>query len=315
MVKYNTNFFLKIFYFCKDPEAFCSDDNDACETQNDFVPDPRRFGLTDDYVYVEQDWGSLFYKHMGKRSRSEAKSMCSRNGAHLPIPRFFEEKEFYRKHFGDESIWLDVENDPNEGLKTVDGHFYIQHIRSFADKSSWAYLYFDQRLSDLSIKKYDWFNFTYGNHRDSDLYDGDEYDPKAVVMANEANGTWMFAYEDELVDTVCVYNIIPDERACSICPDENFCRFARNERQETECICKNTNEGEQCEVDLCRRCQNGGFCEIDDSTNEIQCRCPYPFYGENCENSTILLLNGESSIIINSLGKSNTVCTQKMQRR
>lgn len=91
-----------------DSEAVCSNENDVCESDTNFVPDPRRFGLTDDYIYVEQEWGSLFYKHVGKKNRRDAEKICSDDGAHLPFPRFAEEQEFYKVHFGDESLWLDV---------------------------------------------------------------------------------------------------------------------------------------------------------------------------------------------------------------
>ena len=193
------------------------------------------------------------------------------------------------------------------GLKTVSGHFYIRYIKSYTEKPSWMDQYVTRPVTDVSIKNTDWVSFTDRNHPDSDLYDGDDGGPKAVVMASVDNGGgWMLAFEDELVDTVCVYNIKPDE-ACSKCRDEKFCRFAGSERQETECVCQKTNEGEHCEVDLCSHCQNGGFCEINypfpnPSTKEIQCQCPYPFYGENCESSSILLVSGPSSMLINSLG-------------
>ena len=268
------------------------------------VPDPRRYGLPDDYVFVHKEWGSLFYKHYGKQKRFDAKELCSNDGAHLPFPRFYEENKFYRTHFADERIWLDVENDLNEGLKTVDGHFYINYIQSFADKSE----YYPSQIpvTDVTIKNYDWVSFADTLHSDSDQFDGDRDGPKAVVMKSVYtvygnSGEWMLAFEDELVNTVCVYNINPAE-TCSKCPDEKFCRFAGSEREEIECVCTKTNEGEYCEVDSCSHCQNGGFCEINDETNKVECRCPYPFYGQNCESSSILLLSGASSMVVNSLG-------------
>ena len=230
------------------------------------------------------------------------------------MPRFAEENEFYRVYFGDESIWLDVEDDPDEGLKTVDGHFYIRHIRSFAGYQWGVYERHINPVSTapVSIKIYDWVNFhddfhsANANYSMDDIYkDLNEEPPStAVVMAknDESSTDWMVAMQNELVDTVCVYSIKPDE-ACSKCPDEKFCRFAGSEREEIECVCQNTNEGEQCEVDLCSHkiCENGGFCQINYDT--VQCICPYPFYGANCESSSILLLSGTSSMIINSLGK------------
>ena len=303
-----------------DSEALSSNENDASEIKNSFVPDPRRYGLTDDYVYVEQDWGSLFYKYFGKQKRSEAKRLCSHDGAHLPIPRFAEENEFYRTHFGHENIWLDVENYPDEGLKTVDGHFYMRHIRSFTEKPSWMDESYVHPVTDVSIKYFDWVDFSAYTNTDIDTFpledlmlndddiddDIDDIDfSLAVIMAKDDHGwnnDWMLAYENELVGSVCVYNIKPDE-SCSKCLNEKFCRFIGSERDETECVCPKTTKGEHCEVDLCSQCQNGGSCEMNDETNKIECRCPYPFYGANCESSSILLMSGESSMIINSLGQ------------
>ena len=224
----------------------------------------------------------------------------------MPFPRFYEENKFYRTYFGDESLWLDVENDQNEGLKTADSHFYINYFQSFTDNSSSS----DRsriQVIDVSIKNYDWVSFADTLHSDSDQFDGDRDGPKAVVMKSVYTyvygdrGEWMLAFENESVDTVCVYNINPAE-TCSKCPDEKFCRFVGSERQEAECVCKKTEGGEHCDVDSCSHCQNGGFCEIDDETKEIQCICPYPFYGQNCESSSILLLSGASSMVVNSLG-------------
>ena len=114
-----------------------------CETEKKIVPDPRQYGLTEDFIFVEQEWGSLFYKHVGKQTREDAKNLCSTlspgeetNSVHLPIPRFQEENEFYKTHFGDEGLWLDVSYDVNEGLKSADGHSFIKYVRSFVTHKS-----------------------------------------------------------------------------------------------------------------------------------------------------------------------------------
>ena len=80
------------------------------ENKKKINPNPRHYELSEDFIFVEQEWGSLFYKHIGKRTRSEAKNLCSSAGpsVHLPIPRFYEEQEFYKTHFGDENLWLDL---------------------------------------------------------------------------------------------------------------------------------------------------------------------------------------------------------------
>ena len=265
------------------------------------VPDPRRYGLPDDYVFVHEEWGSLFYKHYGKQPRSEAKYLCKYDGAHLPYPRFVEENDFYRIHFVNESIWLDVENDPNVGLSNVDGHFYIRYFRSYTDKPNWMDESDGRPVSDVSFKNYNWVGFSDIHYPSSNLYNNGEVS-KEVIMVDKDNGGWILAYENELIETVCVYNIMPDE-SCSKCPDEKFCRFTGSEREETICVCPETKTGDHCEIDLCARCQNGRFCEINDKTNEIQCKCPYPFYGENCEKVSMLLLSRTCSMVINSLGK------------
>ena len=70
--------------------------------QDRFVPDPRDFDLPEDFIYVENEWGSLFYKHLGNMTRKDGKTTCSSFGSsvHLPIPRFLEEYQFYGTYFG-----------------------------------------------------------------------------------------------------------------------------------------------------------------------------------------------------------------------
>ena len=72
------------------------------------------------------------------------------------------------------------------------------------------------------------------------------------------------------------------------CQNESFCRYKDISRKETECICKKTTKGDNCEVDLCSHCQNGGFCDFKDATNDPQCICPFPYYGEFCEGKICL---------------------------
>ena len=59
---------------------------------------------------MEQEWGSMFYKHIGNHTREKAKQICSAYGdsVHLPIPRFEDENEFYRNHFRNETLWFDI---------------------------------------------------------------------------------------------------------------------------------------------------------------------------------------------------------------
>ena len=243
-----------------DSEAFCPV-NDVCEIKN--IPDPMQYNLTDEYIYVEKEWGSLFYRHIGKQKRSQAKLICANGGdaVHLPIPRFEDENEFYRSHFADENLWLDVSNIDNDGLKTSKGHYFIKYVYTFTEETH--------------VNSYNWTNFNPKTHSDYSFAENSQ-----VVMTS--SGEWMLAGEDELHDSVCVYNIPPDH-SCSKCRDEAFCRFTLSAREETTCVCQNRFSGEHCEIDSCSHCQNGGYCQWDDLTNENQCVCPAPFYGENCE--------------------------------
>ena len=283
-------------YFSKDFEV-CSDNDVECEIKKkEIVPDPVLYNLTEDFIYVEQEWGSLFYKHIGKLDRLAAKNLCSTfsDNVHLPIPRIHEENEFYKTHFGDEGLWLDMTYDANDGIKSANGHSFIRYVHSFTDK-------YDQEDNQdenfmttekfVEIKYHDWVNLT-NNH--AGIFS--EWGEKYVFMTNNGNWEWVdykVNAENEEYDAVCVYNIIPEE--CSECKEESFCQYTDSGRKKTECVCQKTTEGEYCEIDLCSHCQNGGFCKVNpipqDATNpardEIQCICPYPFHGEHCEGTTI----------------------------
>ena len=307
-----------------------------CATKEKIIPHPRKYGLTEDFIYVEQEWGSLFYKHLGKQTRSAAKDLCSNisPNVHLPIPRFHEENEFYKTHFGDEGLWLDVSYDVNEGLKSVDGHSLIRYVRSFVmdkfeNETSIEYEYTDMddlfdddyRSRDLiteefiEIKYHDWIKI-------ADMNMPRYFIDGAVFMTNTGDsGEWEWINVTEAgnkgetqeknqllgiqpkYDAVCVYNIIPDE--CSGCSEESFCRYTDSEGKETECVCPQIAEGEYCEIVLSSPCQNGGFepfsnserfsnfePEVTNATvhDEIECICPYPFYGDFCEGRNIIYI-------------------------
>ena len=88
---------------------FNLDSEESCN-QDRFVPDPSEFELPQGFIYIENEWGSLFYKHLGKMTRNDAKTTCSSIGSsvHLPMPRFLEEFKFYRYYFGfDDSSYDD----------------------------------------------------------------------------------------------------------------------------------------------------------------------------------------------------------------
>ena len=87
--------------FWKVFDDLCNEANVESCRQDGFVPDPRDFDLPEDFIYIENEWGSMFYKHLGKMTRKDGKKTCSNFGSsvHLPILRFREELEFYKAHF------------------------------------------------------------------------------------------------------------------------------------------------------------------------------------------------------------------------
>ena len=109
-------------------------ENEECSSTQTIVPDPGLFNLTNDYIFVEKEWGSLFYKHIGKHNKQEAERLCSEEGSmvHLPIPRFADENKFYHEVFGDEGLWLGVSyKREGQGLKKKLG--YSCQVRSFEE--------------------------------------------------------------------------------------------------------------------------------------------------------------------------------------
>ena len=104
------NFFIQIFHSEKDSDAVCLNENEECYTTPTAILDPRLFNLTEDFIFVEKDWGSLFYKHIGRHNRTEAERLCSEEGefVHLPVPRFADENMFYREVFGSKGLWFSV---------------------------------------------------------------------------------------------------------------------------------------------------------------------------------------------------------------
>ena len=247
--------------------------------------------MSDDFIYVEQEWGSLFYKHIGKRTKSEAKILCSNEGpsVHLPIPRFHEEHVFYLKHFSDEQLWLDLSYDVNEGIQDANGHWFIRFIRTLTKNHVPNYFVDEQESNDVKvavIKYHDWINLA-GAHDEYLSYPYlSQRRKKDIFMDGKNDGDWDWTDKDVLFDSVCVYDIIPDEN-CAQCPDEFFCRYIDNTRKETNCDCQKFTKGETCEVDLCSHCQNGGYCDFKNATKETQCICPYPFFGKTCEGKNL----------------------------
>ena len=247
------------FFMSKDSKPLCSGAIDECYAKDQFIPDPRTFGLTEDFIFIEHEWGSMFYKNIGKNTRADAKELCAAYGdsVHLPIPRFQEENEFYRKYFADETLWLDISRMSDGDYNSSYGQLFIRHVLTASRDIEY-------------IKSHDWMSL-------SNI--GSEF----VILTKE--GEWKTTDLLNKRDSVCVVNISPDEN-CSNCPDEAFCRFKNETKQETECVCSIDREGEFCQNDLCSHCQNGGSCRLNnEDLDQFDCICPKPFFGDHCTNS------------------------------
>ena len=262
----------------KDFESLCLDKNGECKIKSSSIPDPREYNLTEDFIYVDQEWGSLFYKYIGKMYKAEATQKCSQYGdaVHLPIPRFSDENEFYRNHFGHEDLWLDISYDPeNGGFKSLSGHSFTDRIQTVS--------------GILEIKSYAWINASTKLHS-TGLVMPEEWGQEnpgnnpGVPEVYMRDGQWRLIEDYYELDSVCIYNIIPDDK-CSKCADEDFCRFTDSTKQETECVCPEMKDGKFCKTNRCKHCQNGGLCELNDQTNEYDCICRHPYQGPKCESS------------------------------
>ena len=246
----------KLKFIRKDLNTHCSNENNQCVSKND----PSQYNLAEDFIFIENEWGSLFFKHFGKMKRTQAKEMCSREGesVHLPIPRFPEENKFYQVYFGHEKLWLGVSNwyDTVQRIfRTDDGQILFGVLTEFDVK--------------IQINQYGWINGT--TVLNSGL--------NSVSMSN--SGQWIGSNEMELLDTVCIFNILPDD--CSKCLNQEYCRYKYGNRDEVECVCPDSTRGDHCEINLCAQCLNGGQCYNNPETSETECICIHPFHGEKCE--------------------------------
>ena len=249
-------------HFPKDHHTLCSDENGICVSKND----PSQYNLTEDFIYLENEWGSLFFKHLGKMKRTDAKKICSSVGksVHLPIPRFPEENDFYRVYFGHDELWLGVSNWDDT----------VQRIFK-TDYGQILFGVMTQLDAEIQINQYRWINGT------STLNSGQN----DVSMSK--SGQWQGANENELLDSVCVFNILPDE--CSKCLNQEYCRYKDRNRDEVECVCPDSTQGDHCEINRCPQCLNGGQCFTNPETNETECACIHPFHGEHCESRELFI--------------------------
>ena len=180
-------------------------------------PDPSQYNLPEDFIYVEKEWGSLFYKHIGKNKRNGAKRLCSSEGdsVSLPIPRSAQENEFYRVYFGRESLWLDLVDD-FAGVRNEENNYFFIASRNMN--------HYTATSTDQPPKRklYDWIDMDL-------LFTPDNLNGVTMTYT----GQWKSVNVNELKDTICVYNIIPE--SCSKCSDEFFCQY-QDGRTKTNCI-------------------------------------------------------------------------------
>ena len=264
------------------------------------IPDPKKYHLPDDYIYVELEWGSIFYKHLGKKNRRDAKTTCLKHNdkAHLPIPRFSEENEFFRTQFGDETLWLGVSDSEQTGIFRTDFDLTLHQV-------------FKTNENEITGSKFEWTNTNLKHDSSS----------KGVKMSK--SGQWQMEDEHNLLNAICVYDIIPDE--CSECLNENFCRFKNSTRTEVECICPAMTEGDKCEIDLCRHCSEEVQCLLNTETGdqiyiqngEMYPQCPrmcFEFHTDQSIPDSIgdeITLSKNGHKVGSALGtyqQSNTIC-------
>ena len=173
----------------------------------------------------------------------------------MPIPRFDDENKFYRDHFSDENLWLDISYDREKGvLQSKIGHVFARNIQTITGPQI--------------IMNFDWMFISFLESQ--------------TELAMSSDGKWHTLDENQLVDSVCVYNILPP---CSQCHDEGFCKYTDGKKEEIECVCPIGRGGKFCQNNYCN-CKNESYCKVDETTNEIECVCEAPFFGQFCESKS-----------------------------
>ena len=152
-----------------------------------------QYNLTNDFIFMEQDWGSIFYMDIGQLDKITAKETCLEKSSllHLPIPRSEAENAFYQSYFSDKNLWLDIEtNEEKTIFKSSDGHIYTKIIDTFE--------------GPVQIDSYEWIDFA--------LIDNNDFYGVQMVK----NGTWELANESLALNSICVYNVI-EAANCTNC--------------------------------------------------------------------------------------------------
>ena len=171
---------------------------------------------------------------------------------HLPIPRLDDENKFYRDYFSHNNIWLDVSYDPSSGvIKSKNEDLFARNIQTITEIQM--------------IENFEWMNISLLGSQTE------------LVMSS--NGKWHTLNENQLIDSICVYDISP---RCSQC-GEGFCKYTDEDKEDIECVCPIGRGGKNCQIDLCTYCKNGGYCVVNETSNQMECVCNAPFFGPYCE--------------------------------
>ena len=211
---------------------------------------------------METDWGELFYKRLGKQTRTVARDLCSSYGdsVHLPIPRLIEENDFYKTYFGHDSMWLGVSDSDQEGIFKSDMGDILHQVH-------------ERLQGEVTVSKFGWTNRTLSLNSTEN----------GVKMSS--SGHWLIEDENQMLESVCIFHVL--HRDCSKCTSKIFCQYKKEEmnwnRNDIECICPDMSEGKYCESNKCLECMNGGDCILNNETNQIDCICPFPYHGKYCE--------------------------------
>jgi len=84
---------------------------------------PNDYNLPDDYFFVDESWGSRFYKVYSERmTYNAAKTQCESDGAFLAIPRSEAENDYIADLIPYENIWIGINDiDQERVFVAVDG--------------------------------------------------------------------------------------------------------------------------------------------------------------------------------------------------
>ena len=178
--------------------------------------------------------------------RAVAKQICSSygNSVGLPVPRFPEENVFYLKYFGHDELWLGISNSDQGST-----HHLVRGLLgplARTARNTWnclvagptSALIPDSDSNGQNIYKSDNGQTLFGSWTINPYHQwinyGDVIDSGENGVAMSRSSLWQGKDENNMLDSVCVFNVIPDE--CSKCPNKNYCRYITGSRTVVECM-------------------------------------------------------------------------------